>query len=125
MYNNPARNKKEYDLILKTLNYISQCQAPLKYCHAFCFVNERPVFRTLQLYRRKVIKYTASRVEIPITQQLKGIIKDSKKDKVVSPYIVHRRKDPRGKSGQSLTSPTQCRPEDITIYLYSKKEIDP
>lgn len=72
------------------------------------------VFGTLRIHRQKVKKKEASRVEIPITQQLKNIIEDSRRDKVLSPFIVHRIKDARGKQAQGLTHPTQCRPNDIS-----------
>ena len=72
------------------------------------------VFGTLRIHRQKVKNKEASRVEIPITQQLKNIIDDSRKDRVASPYIVHRIKDARGKPAQELTHPTQCRPNDIS-----------
>lgn len=72
------------------------------------------VFGTLRIHRQKVKKKEASRVEIPITQALKTIIDDSRKDRIVSPYIVHRLKDARGKPGKDLTHPAQCRPSDIS-----------
>jgi hypothetical protein len=72
------------------------------------------VFGTLRIHRQKVKEKEASRVEIPITQQLKKIIEDSRRDKVLSPYIVHRIKDARGKQARELTHPTQCRPNDIS-----------
>lgn len=72
------------------------------------------VFGTLRIHRQKVKEKEASRVEIPITQQLKKIIEDSRTDRVLSPYIVHRIKDARGKKAQELTHPTQCRPNDIS-----------
>ena len=72
------------------------------------------VFGTLRIHRQKVMKKEASRVEIPITLQLKNIIDDSRKDNIASPYIVHRKKDARGKGAKKLTHPTQCRPNDIS-----------
>jgi len=72
------------------------------------------VFGTLRVHRQKVKMKEASRVEIPITQQLKNIIDDSRKDRVASPYIVHRIKDARGTPAKELTHPTQCRPNDIS-----------
>jgi hypothetical protein len=72
------------------------------------------VFGTLRIHRQKVKNKEASRVEIPITQTLKDIIDDSRKDNISSPYIVHRLKDGRGKKGSTLTHPTQCRTGDIS-----------
>ena len=72
------------------------------------------VFGTLRIHRQKVKNKEASRVEIPITQELKTIIEDSQKDNIDSPFIVHRIKDPRGKPSKKLTHKTQCRPQDIS-----------
>ncbi|MDP7592691.1 MAG: hypothetical protein QF552_08360 [Litorilituus sp.] len=89
------------------------------------------VFGTLRIHRQKVKEKEASRVEVPITQQLKNIIDDSRKDRVASPYIVHRIKDARAKQAENLTHPTQCRPNDISkafsdcrdeLGLYSELE---
>jgi hypothetical protein len=41
----------------------------------------------------------ASKVEIPITQKLKDIIDDSRKDNISSPYIAHVLKMLEGKKG--------------------------
>ena len=51
---------------------------------------------------------------MPITQQIKNIIDDSRKDRIASPYIVHRIKDARGKQAHDLTHPTQCRSADLS-----------
>ena len=72
------------------------------------------VFGTLKSHRQKVKKKEASRVEVPITQQIKNIIDDSRKDRIASPYIVHRIKDARGKQAHDLTHPTQCRSADLS-----------
>jgi enterobacteria phage integrase len=72
------------------------------------------VYGVLRIQRKKVIKSDACRVEIPITQMIKDIIDDSRKDNIASPYIVHRLKDARGKDGQDLNHPTQCRSNDIS-----------
>ncbi len=76
--------------------------------------NNLEVFGTLHIHRQKVKNKEASRVAIPITKQLKSIIDDSRKDNILSPYIVHRLKDARGKNAKNLTHPTQCRPDDIS-----------
>ena len=72
------------------------------------------VYGVLRIIRQKVIKKYAAKVEIPITETIKNIIDDSRKDNIASPYIVHRLKDARGKDGQDLKHPTQCRSNDIS-----------
>jgi len=94
------------------------------------------VYGVLRIQRQKVIKSDACRVEIPITKMIKDIIDDSRKDNIASPYIIHRLKDARGKQGQELDHPTQCRPNDISesftavrdalnIYNHLEKEQRP
>jgi hypothetical protein len=56
----------------------------------------------------------ASKVEIPITQKLKDIIDDSRKDNISSPYIAHVLKMLEGKKRSTLTHLTQCRTSDIS-----------
>ncbi len=48
------------------------------------------VFGYLRVHRQKVKDKEASRVRIPVTASLLKIIKTSREDGVVSPYIVHR-----------------------------------
>lgn len=55
------------------------------------FENGLTVYGVLRIHRQKVKKKEASRVAIPITPELKSIIKGSY-DKVASPYIVHKKK---------------------------------
>ncbi len=80
------------------------------------------VFGTLRIHRQKVKKQEASRVEIPITQALKTIIDDSRKSRIVSPYIVHRLKSKGGVSAKDLTHPTQCRPNDISEAMSALRD---
>ena len=113
-------------LSLQTTHAVNECSLA-KYSD--CKWLEQPmmqdgllVFGTLRIHRQKVKKQEASRVEIPITQQLKDIINDSRKDNIISPYIVHRMKDTRGKDAKKLTHPTQCRPEDISDAFSSLRD---
>jgi len=66
------------------------------------------VFGYLRIHRLKVEKHLASRVEIPITAELDHVIKLSRSDDIVSPYIVHDA-PPRGvKPSRECDHWTQC-----------------
>jgi len=105
-------------LSLQTTHAVNEISlAKYKHCTWFKkpkFEGGLTIFGMIKIHRQKVKDKEASRVEIPITQKLKDIIDDSRKDNIASPYIVHRIKDARGKDGQDLTHPTQCRPNDIS-----------
>ncbi|NQY65427.1 MAG: integrase [Alteromonadaceae bacterium] len=76
--------------------------------------NNLLVFGVLRIRRQKVLKKEASRVEIPITQQIKEIIDDSRKDNLVSPYIVHQLKARNTALAIGLTHHTQLRTATIS-----------
>lgn len=71
------------------------------------------VYGYLRIHRQKVKKKESSRVEIPITQALKNIIDQSRSDKVLSPYLVHRISGGR-KVPKECSHPTQCTSEYIS-----------
>ncbi|MEN3158247.1 integrase [Alkalimonas sp. NCh-2] len=64
------------------------------------------VYGVMRIHRQKVHKKEASRVAIPITQQLKSVIDDSR-DTVFSPYVVHKVKTDSNPIAKGLTHETQ------------------
>ena len=81
--------------------------------------NDLLVYGLMRIRRQKVQKKEASRVEIPITQKIKDIIDDSRKDNIVSPYIIHQLKSRKSKLAKGLTHHTQLRSKTIS-KLFSK-----
>jgi len=61
----------------------------------------------LRIHRLKVEKKQASRVEIPITDSLLEIIKFSRTDRVLSPYIVHKNNSEKKKMNKECDHRTQ------------------
>ncbi|GLQ72694.1 tyrosine-type recombinase/integrase [Vibrio penaeicida] len=49
------------------------------------------VYGTLYIHRQKVKNSKASYVAIPVTQAIKDTVERSRKDKLICPYVVHRR----------------------------------
>jgi hypothetical protein len=64
------------------------------------------VYGFLRIHRQKVQTKESSRVEIPITEALKQIIANSR-DKLLSPYIVHRLSRYSKQLGEGCDHPTQ------------------
>lgn len=64
------------------------------------------VFGYMRIHRQKTEEKEASRVEIPITRELKRIIERSR-DRLLSPYIVHRRGRYPKRIGEGCDHPTQ------------------
>lgn len=71
------------------------------------------VYGVMRIHRQKVHKKEASRVAIPITQQLKSVIDDSR-DTVFSPYLVHKVKTDSNPIAKGLTHETQLTPRLIS-----------
>lgn len=65
-----------------------------------------PVFGVLKIHRQKVAGKEASRVAIPITPALKQVF-DESRDRVLSPYVVHRQKTDSNPLAAGLTHETQ------------------
>jgi integrase len=93
--------------------------------------NGLKVFGVLRIHRQKVKNKEASRVEIPITQKLKEIIEESRRDNIASPYIVHGLLKRNKGLAEGLTHATQLAPEFISrafsnlrdeLGLYSEME---
>jgi hypothetical protein len=76
--------------------------------------NGLTVYGVLRIHRQKVKNKEASRVEIPITQKLKQIIDESRKDRIVSPYIVHCLLQRNRGLAEGLTHMTQLTPVFIS-----------
>lgn len=67
----------------------------------------------LYIHRQKVQKKEASHVAIPIGDELKRIIDDSR-DNVASPYIVHRIPERNVKRSKEVAHPTQVAPDYLS-----------
>ncbi|EPC5390083.1 phage integrase Arm DNA-binding domain-containing protein [Serratia liquefaciens] len=68
---------------------------------------------TLYIHRQKVQKKEASHVAIPIGDELKRIIDDSR-DNVASPYVVHRIPERNVKRSKEVGHPTQVAPDYLS-----------
>lgn len=93
--------------------------------------NGLKVFGVLRIHRQKVKDKEASRVEIPITQKIKTIIEESRRDSIASPYIVHQLLKRNKGLADGLTHATQMTPVFISrafsalrdkLELYSELE---
>ena len=71
---------------------------------------ENGIYGTLYIHRQKVQKKEASHVAIPIGDELKRIIDDSR-DNVASPYVVHRIPERQVKRSKEVSHPTQVAPD--------------
>lgn len=71
------------------------------------------IYGTLYIHRQKVQKKEASHVAIPIGEELKRIIDDSR-DNVASPYVVHRIPDRNVKRSKEVAHPTQVAPDYLS-----------
>ncbi|HGK4779261.1 TPA: phage integrase Arm DNA-binding domain-containing protein [Enterobacter cloacae] len=81
-----------------------------------CVWHEEPesgIYGTLYIHRQKVQKKEASHVAIPIGDELKRIIDDSR-DNVASPYVVHRIPERQVKRSKEVSHPTQVAPDYLS-----------
>lgn len=74
---------------------------------------ENGIYGILYIHRQKVQKKEASHVAIPIGDELKRIIDDSR-DNVASPYIVHRIPERNNKRSKEVSHPTQVAPDYLS-----------
>lgn len=74
---------------------------------------ENGIYGTLYIHRQKVQKKEASHVAIPIGDELKRIIDDSR-DNVASPYVVHRIPERQVKRSKEVSHPTQVAPDYLS-----------
>ncbi|HHZ8493964.1 TPA: phage integrase Arm DNA-binding domain-containing protein [Enterobacter mori] len=74
---------------------------------------ESGIYGTLYIHRQKVQKKEASHVAIPIGDELKRIIDDSR-DNVASPYVVHRIPERHVKRSKEVSHPTQVAPDYLS-----------
>ncbi|WP_410680596.1 phage integrase Arm DNA-binding domain-containing protein [Citrobacter braakii] len=74
---------------------------------------ENGIYGTLYIHRQKVQKKEASHVAIPIGEELKRIIDDSR-DNVASPFIVHRLPERQVKRSKEVSHPTQVAPDYLS-----------
>ncbi|MDS0448611.1 recombinase, partial [Klebsiella pneumoniae] len=74
---------------------------------------ENGIYGTLYIHRQKVQKKEASHVAIPIGEELKRIIDDSR-DNVASPFIVHRIPERQVKRSKEVSHPTQVAPDYLS-----------
>lgn len=68
----------------------------------------------MRIHRLKVEKKQASRVEIPITEELDQVIKLSRTDRIASPYIVHDLPVAGQKQAKECDHRTQCSRDKIS-----------
>ena len=81
-----------------------------------CVWFEQPqngIYGTLYIHRQKVQKKEASHVAIPIGEELKRIIDDSR-DNVASPFVVHRIPERQVKRSKEVSHPTQVAPDYLS-----------
>ncbi|EGX6617208.1 recombinase [Salmonella enterica] len=74
---------------------------------------ENGIYGTLYIHRQKVQKKEASHVAIPIGEELKRII-DNSRDNVASPFIVHRIPERQVKRSKEVSHPTQVAPDYLS-----------
>ncbi len=74
---------------------------------------ENGVYGTLYIHRQKVQKKEASHVAIPIGEELKRII-DESRDNVASPFVVHRIPERQVKRSKEVSHPTQVAPDYLS-----------
>ncbi|WP_232367587.1 site-specific integrase [Alteromonas pelagimontana] len=114
----PHYLKTAMELAIQTTHAVLEVSR-LKYSHCRFLptpevIEGMMVFGYVRIHRQKVQKKESSRVEIPITQALKSIIEQSRADKVLSPYVVHR-------ISSSRVVPKECdHPTQITSEYISK-----
>lgn len=93
---------------------------------------ENGVYGTLYIHRQKVQKKEASHVAIPIGEELKRII-DESRDNVASPFVVHRIPERQVKRSKEVSHPTQVAPDYLSrsfsavrdkLGLYDKLAMD-
>jgi len=82
---------------------------------------ENGIYGTLYIHRQKVQKKEASHVAIPIGEELKRIIDDSR-DNVASPYIVHRIPERNNKRSKEVSHPTQVAPDYLSRAFSSLRD---
>lgn len=74
---------------------------------------ENGIYGTLYIHRQKVQKKEASHVAIPIGEELKRVIDDSR-DNVASPFVVHRIPERQIKRSKEVSHPTQVAPDYLS-----------
>lgn len=74
---------------------------------------ENGIYGTLYIHRQKVQKKEASHVAIPIGEELKRII-DNSRDNVASPFVVHRIPERQVKHSKEVSHPTQVAPDYLS-----------
>lgn len=79
------------------------------------------IYGTLYIHRQKVHKKEASHVAIPIGEELKRIIDDSR-DNVASPFVVHRIADRHVKRSKEVSHPTQVAPDYLSRSFSSIRD---
>ncbi|WP_432538540.1 phage integrase Arm DNA-binding domain-containing protein [Klebsiella variicola] len=93
---------------------------------------ENGIYGTLYIHRQKVQKKEASHVAIPIGEELKRII-DESRDNVASPLVVHRIPERQVKRSKEVSHPTQVAPDYLSrsfsavrdkLGLYDKLAMD-
>ncbi|NAW60118.1 MULTISPECIES: integrase [unclassified Vibrio] len=74
-----------------------------------------PIFGTLYIHREKVKKSDSSFVAIPVTEAIKEIVDLSKTDRLLCPYIVHKKPPPSQRGiAKECTHPYQVHHHNIS-----------
>ncbi|ECG2650975.1 recombinase [Salmonella enterica subsp. enterica serovar Chailey] len=84
-------------------------------------VPENGIYGTLYIHRQKVQKKEASHVAIPIGDELKRII-DNSRDNVASPFVVHRIPERNNKRSKEVSHPTQVAPDYLSRAFSSTRD---
>lgn len=82
---------------------------------------ENGIDGTLYIHRQKVQKKEASHVAIPIGEELKRII-DNSRDNVASPFVVHRIPERNNKRSKEVSHPTQVAPDYLSRAFSSTRD---
>ncbi|EGA2691920.1 site-specific integrase [Salmonella enterica] len=82
---------------------------------------ENGIYGTLYIHRQKVQKKEASHVAIPIGEEFKRIIDDSR-DNVASPFVVHRIPERQVKRSKEVSHPTQVAPDYLSRSFSSTRD---
>ncbi|EBX1353614.1 recombinase [Salmonella enterica subsp. enterica serovar Okatie] len=82
---------------------------------------ENGIYGTLYIHRQKVQKKEASHVAIPIGEELKRII-DNSRDNVASPFVVHRIPERNNKRSKEVSHPTQVAPDYLSRAFSSTRD---
>lgn len=116
--NAPHFLKVAMDLSLQTTHAVNEVSkmkySDFEWLESPEIVENATVYGYLKIHRKKVRKHDSSRVEIPVTAALRDIYHLAKTDKLLSPYLVHKKKKQTNKRSKECTHWTQLTPRNIS-----------